>query len=335
MAAPVPSVSGGWRVSFTRGTKVSRRRSAFTLIELLVVIAILAILITLMVPAVQKVREAANRIQCLNNLKQIGLGLHNFHGVHNAFPPSGWTTAWPGNPAGKSVGWRPLILPYLEQGNLNRLYDFNVNWWESPNPIAAGFAVDTFQCPSVPARPSVMSALAQSPRPAMLFPVPIAPTDYEAIMGVNPASIDPLFYNNLNRFSVMHRDSRTRMTDILDGTSTTIMVVECAGRPLVYRQGTAYPSLANNQGIGWADSEGPFSLNGANADGSLEGCGPANGCTFAMNKKNDNEPYSFHPGGGNFLFADGRAQFIRESISLTTFAALCTRAANEVANAEQ
>lgn len=313
---------------------MSRLRSAFTLIELLVVLAILAILLALLIPAVQKVRESAARTHCLNNLKQVGIALHNFHGVHNVFPPSGWTMAGPGNAAGKHVGWRPLILPYLEQENLKRFYDFNVNWWEAPNPVAAGFAIDTFQCPSVPTRPAVMSAVAQAPRPAMLFPVAIAPTDYEAIMGVNPAAIDPLRYNSLNRFSVMHRDSRTRLTDVVDGTSNTIMVVECGARPLVYRQRTAYPNLANNQGIGWADSEGPFSLNGANLDGSLEGCTPANGCIYPMNRKNDNEPYSFHPGGGNFLFADGRAQFLAESISLSTFAALCTRAGHEVASVD-
>ncbi len=103
---------------------MDRSRPAFTLIELLVVIAIIAILIALLVPAVQKVREAAARTQCQNNLKQIGLALHNFHGAQNTFPASGWTTVGPGNPNGKAVGWRPLILPYLEREDLQRLFDF-------------------------------------------------------------------------------------------------------------------------------------------------------------------------------------------------------------------
>ena len=305
-------------------------RRAYTLIELLVVIAIIAILIALLVPAVQKVREAAARAQCQNNLKQLGLALHGFHDTYKAFPPSGYTKAGPGNPAGKYVGWRPLTLPFIEQEGLKKLYDFNANWWEGTNPTAAGVTVKIYLCPSTAGRAEVTSAVARPPRPAMTFPVPIAPTDYEAIMGVMPASIDPALYNSGNRFSVMSRDSRVRMTDVADGTSNTVMVVECSARPLVYRLRSPQPSLANDQGIGWADSEGPFSLDGASADGSQEGCTPAAGCTFAMNKKNDNEPYSFHTGGANFLFADGGVRFLAETVPLRTLAALCTRAAGEV-----
>src|SRR5262245_34072366 len=112
------------------------RRRGFTLIELLVVIAIIAFLIGLLSPAVQKIRESANRLKCQTNMKQLGLALHNFHDTYQAFPASGWTQAGPGNPAGKYVGWRPLILPFIEQENLQRLYDFNLNWWEGTNAVA-------------------------------------------------------------------------------------------------------------------------------------------------------------------------------------------------------
>ncbi|MCS6897096.1 MAG: DUF1559 domain-containing protein, partial [Nitrospira sp.] len=291
-------------------------------------------LIGLLLPAVQKVREAGNRSRCLNHLKQIGLALQSFHDTNDVFPASGWTQAGPGNPDGKYVGWRPLTLPYLEQENLQKLYDFRLHWWEGTNAVVAAVPVKIFQCPSTPNRKEVLSAIAKPPRPALTFPNPIAPTDYEAIMGVQPSSINPHlpnpWYHAGNRFSVMFRNSRTRMTDVVDGTSTTIMVLEAAARPLVYRRRTPHPALENDQGIGWADSEGPFSLDGARPDGSGEGCGPAGGCVAAMNAKNDNEPYSFHPGGGNFLFADGHVQFIRESIDLTHFAALCTKDAGEV-----
>src|SRR5262245_31353363 len=220
-------------------------RSAFTLIELLVVIAIIAILIGLLLPAVQKVRDAAARAQCQNNLKQLGLALHQFHDSNKVFPASGWTMAGPGNPAGKFVGWRPLTLPYIEQENLQKLFDFNFNWWEPPNLAAASYVVKTYQCPSAPTR-SVTSAVAKPPRPALTgITPPLATTDYEAIMGVQPASIDPVLYNANNRFSVMFRNSQVRITDVGDGTSSTIMVVECAARPLVYRNRTAMSALTN------------------------------------------------------------------------------------------
>lgn len=311
---------------------MSRPRSAFTLIELLVVIAIIGVLIGLLLPAVQRVRDAAARSRCQNNLRQLGLALHGFHNANGVFPASGWTTVGPGNPAGKYVGWRALTLPYIEQEGLQQLYNFNLNWWEGTNATAAGVMVRTYQCPSVP-RQDVMSAVAKPPRPAITFPVPVGPTDYEAIMGVQPASIDPTRYNNSNRFSVMYRNSQTRMEAISDGTSETIMVVECAGRPFVWRLKSVNPSFNNDQGIGWADSEGPFSLDGSNADGSLQGCGPAT-CSFPINKRNDNEPFSLHRDGTNVLFADGHVLFIRESVSLSTFAALCTMAAGDVASSD-
>jgi len=105
---------------------------------------------------------------------------------------------------------------------------------------------------------------------------------------------------------------------------------QCSGRPVVYRRRTSPPTVSNDQGIGWVDSEGPFSLHGASEDGWLEGCGPE--CSFTMNKRNDNEPYSFHREGANFLFADGHVRFLNESISLTLLAALVTMSAGEVEN---
>jgi prepilin-type processing-associated H-X9-DG protein/prepilin-type N-terminal cleavage/methylation domain-containing protein len=306
------------------------RRPGFSLVELLVVIGVIALLIGLLLPAVQKVRASAARMQCQNNLKQMGVALHSFHDAHNVFPASGWTQAGQGNPQGRYVGWRALTLPHLEQQNLHRLYDFSLHWWEGGNLNAATFPVSTFLCPSVPGRLEINSAVAHAPRPALTFPRPLAATDYEAIMGVQPASIDPARYNGGNRFAVMHRNSEVSFAHITDGTSSSIMVTECGGRPLVYRQQTAQPGLANDQGICWADSEGGFSLDGASADGTQEGCTPALGCTFALNKRNDNEPFSFHPGGANFLFADGHVAFLSESIPLATMAALCTLQAGEV-----
>jgi len=313
------------------------RRRGFTLIELLVVIAIIAILIGLLLPAVQKVREAAARTQCRNNLKQLGLATMNYESAYQHFPAARWRPTTPAptlNPTNRNVGWRALILPFVEQDNLRTLYDINQHWWEGNNFNAASVPVKMFECPSVPNRLSVTVAAANLPiRPAVTFPRPLAPTDYEAMMGVQ-IIVDPVLYNAGNNRSMMFQNSSVRMVEASDGTSNTIMIVEASGRPLVYRRQTAQPSIANNQGQGWIDSDGAFSLDGTNADGSTEGCGPAAGCTFAVNKRNDNEPYSFHSGGANVLYADGHVGFVHDAIPLATMAALCTRAAGEVVNVD-
>ena len=311
-------------------------RHAFTLIELLVVIAIIAILVGLMVPAVQRVREAANRLKCANNLRQIGLALHQYHGAYGFFPASGWTKAAPGNPSGKWHSWRAAVLPYAEQDNLRRIMDLNFHWWEAPNLAAVSLPVKMFECPSVPARSPVTGAVAKpSPapgRPALVFSASPAPTDYEAIQGLQPASINPHLpaprYDSANRLGVMHRDSRNDLPSVTDGTSQTVMVLECAARPVVHRAGTTIAGLANDQGIGWADNEGPFSLDGSSPQGDAEGCGTP--CHRAMNARNDNEPYAFHPAGGNSLFADGHVAFQADFIPLRVLAALCTRAGGEL-----
>ncbi|GIW94226.1 MAG: prepilin-type N-terminal cleavage/methylation domain-containing protein [Pirellulaceae bacterium] len=308
-------------------------RHGLSLVELLVAATIIGLVAALVLPGVQAARESARRTQCANNLKQIGLALHLFESSHRVFPASGWTTAGPGNPAGKYVGWRALVLPFLEQVPVEMQYDFQQHWWEEHNLHVGRIPLPIFLCPSVGGRLAVTSVVAKPPRPALLLSQPPAATDYEALMGVQPASINPHlnrpFYNASNRFAVMHRNSRTRFADILDGATGTLMVLEAAGRPTVFRAGKPQLHLANDQGIGWIDSEGGFSLDGSSADGAIEGGGPAAGSFFAMNRRNDNEPYAMHPGGIYVVFADGRVQFVSESISLLTFAALATRAGGE------
>jgi len=311
-------------------------RTGFTLIELLVVIAVIAILIMLLLPAVNAAREAARRTGCLSNARQLGMAVITFESTHRVFPASGWTQAGPGNPAGKHLGWRTMILPFVEEEGLRELYDIQNNWWDANNPVVAAVPVMLFQCPSVPNRLTVLSAVAHDSRPSMAFQNPIAPTDYEAIQGLKPSAINPHLpspiYHDKNRFAVMHRNSRVQSKHIRDGASKTVMIVECGARPAVYRNHALRTELSNDQGIGWADNEGAFSFDGANGDGSAEGCGPDKGCKVAMNRRNDNEPYSFHRGGGNFVFADGHCQFIAEEISIATFAALVTRYGREVSH---
>lgn len=310
------------------------RKRGFTLVELLVVIVIIGVLVSMLLPAVQNAREAARGVQCQNNLRQMGLALGNFESAFHVFPASGWTVASPTNPAGKFTSWKASVLPFLEQANVSADYNSRLHWWEGSNLDTASIPIPSYLCPSTPTLPPVTSAIAKSPRPALLLTKPLVRSDYDAIQGVQPASISTLLYNASNRFAVMHRNSATGYRDILDGATNTITVVEAAARPWVYRTGVFRSSLNNDQGISWADSESAFSLDGARVDGSAEGCGIANGCVRALNARNDNEPYSFHPGGIYALYADGHVQKISESIDLLTMAALCTRAAGEIANVE-
>ena len=304
-------------------------RRGMTLVELLVVIAIIGLLVALLLPAVQASREASRRTKCSNNLRQLGLGLVQFHDTYAVLPPSGWTQASPANPSETFVGWRALILPYLEQSSAYVRYDRSVHWWERTNLDLATQPMSVYQCPSAPQRAEVRSAIAKPPRPALTFPGSLAPADYEAIMGVQPV-VDPVLYASAftNR-SAMFRNSAIHFSAILDGTSNTLLVVECSSRPLVYRRRALQANEFNDQGQGWIDSEGPFSLDGSSADGSMQGVSPTT-TPVALNATNLNEPFAFHSGGANCLFADGHVSFIRESVSLLAVAALCTRQGGEV-----
>ncbi|MFM8284283.1 MAG: DUF1559 domain-containing protein [Planctomycetaceae bacterium] len=305
------------------------QRRGLSLVEVLAVVAIVGTLVGMMLPALGGSRESARQIQCRSHQRQMGLAILGFEAVHRVFPASGWTRAGPGNPHGTAMAWRTVILPYLEEDDVRTLYDPRRHWWEGTNLAVASIPIPTYVCPSTPPQDAVTIAIAKPPRPMLALTRPLARADHEAILGVQPASVDPTRYGPGNRHAVIHRNSTTRHAAITDGTSRTVMVVEAAGRPRVWRRGGARPDLTNDQGIGWIDGEGAFSLDGAAADGSLEGCGAAHGCPAALNARNDNEPWSFHPGGLHALFADGHATFIHESVALGVMAAWCTRAAGD------
>src|SRR5438105_11593956 len=146
--------NSGIRKSYKESHAMNQRRG-FTLIELLVVIAILSILIALLVPAVQKVREAASLAECKNNLKQIGLALHSYHDINKVFP-SGYVdrnldpASTPDNDLGPGWGWASFLLPYLEQDGVYKQIDFNVGVAVGSNVAVCQLPLAIFQCPSDP-----------------------------------------------------------------------------------------------------------------------------------------------------------------------------------------
>jgi prepilin-type N-terminal cleavage/methylation domain-containing protein/prepilin-type processing-associated H-X9-DG protein len=304
------------------------RRSGFTLIELLVVIAIIAILIALLVPAVQKVRAAAARAQCQNNLKQIGLGMHGYANTFKGFPPSittGNVTGAPNYPYQHS--WTATCLPFIEQTATFDLYNYNVNWNHPSNYTAVRTNLALFNCPSTPNQPRADTTIAAQP----------ACGDYSAVnaiknfVAINCFGLIGFIDKDDPRIvGAMRRDQITPFTAIADGTSNTILVAEDAGRSDFYASGfKLLGSAATGNGCngfckegGWADTGGPFSIDGSNPDGTVPGPCP-------LNCSNNSEIYGFHTDGANVLFADGSVHFLNRTINLCTLAALTTRAGNE------
>jgi len=296
---------------------MSTRRQAFTLIELLVVIAIIAILIGLLLPAVQKVREAAARAQCQNNMKQFGLALHNYAGVNdNKLPASRITVGG----VSKFRSWTPIVLAYVEQDNVGRLWDNTIKWNTGTNLTTSQVVFKIFKCPSAPdSRRQAGSVL-------------LGPGDYGSVNAIRRR-----FYtaNGVPNFpipgsgagdealGVLQKEFDTPILAITDGTSNSIMLAEDSGRPNLYRKGQ--DTGANTaDGWGWADPDTGFSVDGVQANLITTG-----GTCF-MNCTNDSEFYSFHSGGINVTMADGSVRFIRSTISAATLAALVTANSGDI-----
>jgi prepilin-type N-terminal cleavage/methylation domain-containing protein/prepilin-type processing-associated H-X9-DG protein len=317
------------------------RSRGFTLIELLVVIAIIAVLIGLLLPAVQKVREAAARAKCENNLKQLGLALHNYAGSNGYFPTSNRTSPT----AAVRFAWTTQALPYFEQDNLARGYDFTVNWDDPKNLPVTSQTINILVCPSNPIP-------GQRDGDQQLVPnwVPVvATTDYGPITSVHP-QLASLYPNQIpqtaqEQLGFLARNTRPTFNDVPDGASNTILIAESTARPTVYRLGVAQgdpngsPPVRVNGG-GWARAASDFDLKGSSTDGaSFPGPCPIN-CTNGKDVGNTypdpvfgtngtGETFSFHTGGANILFGDGSVRFVRGSIDIVTYAALVTRAGGE------
>ena len=313
------------------------RRQGFTLIELLVVIAIIAVLIGLLLPAVQKVRAAAARLQCQNNLKQIGLAMHNYESSYSSWPAqsTGPTTPTAGTlPAGS---WMTKILPYIEQGNVYQLYNPNLDWYDPANQTAVNTHIATLFCPvsdQTRAGFEYTRFTISTPR----FFLNGAPTDYTNVGGVGTALVASLTPPPADPTGILGTQP-VRILQVTDGLSNTVLVTECANRPqlwqlnqLVSQLPPPVPWSSSSDmpfvtGGVWASHLKGFLIDGAGFDGRTNG-GPC-----AMNCSNDNEVYSLHSGGANFLLADGSVHFITETISIQTLAALSTRAGGETITA--
>lgn len=301
------------------------RYRGFTLIELLVVIAIIAILIALLLPAVQSAREAARRTQCKSNMHQLAIAFHNYHDVHSMFPFSS-TRRRPRH------NWGAFILPHIEQSNVWRIYDFDKHWFDPVNEEAIKTQIPVFKCPSVPGRGSKLDRV----RTGILA----APSDYSP-----PTRLTPIFIESANlQFrspeGALMPGECVPISEILDGTSQTILLMECAGRPDHWIRGKRGPDESSPghgnfpviggrvRGAGWADHVNSIPLHSFTRDG-LRVPGPS-----LINATNNNEPFSFHPGGVNTAFCDGSVRFVEESIDPTVLAALVTRMGGEVISAD-
>ncbi len=294
----------------------------FTLVELLVVIAIIGILLALLLPAVQMTREAARRTSCQNNLKQVGLALHNYHDTVGGFPPANVSVP-------RRHNWLPFVLPYLEQENLFDVYRWDFDWDDPANQPAVNTLLQVLRCPSAPGGADRIDRVRDG--------ITAATSDYAPPTAVAPVLVQAgLVPPTPNRNGVLNPSRSVRIADVRDGTSNTLVIAEDAGRPEFWTSQGRGPEnnvpgggnlpVINGRvmGAGWADRSNSIPLHGFTHDGlSVPGPCPIN-CT------NNNEAFSFHPGGVDVVFTDGGVRFLAETLSIRIYAALITRAGGEV-----
>jgi len=273
----------------------NRTRPGFTLIELLVVIAIIAILIGLLLPAVQKVREAAARSKCTNNLKQLGIGLHAYHDVNNGFP-AGWKTKGVSNDPNGYWGWSVALLPFVEQQNLYNQLNPNTQTLKAAFQTQLGALqtpLSVFMCPSDTVaplnnnRPFTQMVSGQS--------VQIAISNYPGNGGNNGDT------------GIIQADRQIRFADLVDGTSNTLAVGERKSKD------GAFAALW----VGFSDASGETDGGSNGAQGCVRGYTyyrMPDGATNTGVTAPDLAFSSMHPNGANFALCDGSVRYISNSI---------------------
>lgn len=339
--------------------------SGFTLVELLVVIAIIGVLVGLLLPAVQSAREAARRMSCQNNLKQIGLSLHNFESTFKYFPPARVDAA-PGfpvtemgvpAPASGTIQHGPgiFILPFIEQQNVYNLYDLKQTWSSTANAAAIRTQISTFLCPSAPdtnrldtgnnpgstAAPRWTAAVSDyTLANGMNGRLGLAPYNrMPSIPGYNPSSpaTDATQYVG----AILPMSTISSFTTGMSppfynarSKSTIGSITDGTSNTLAWVEDAGRPFLyrgraqianARSSGAGWADPDSEFWVDGFTTDG-LTSLGPC-----PMNCVNNNELYGFHTGGSQVVMCDGSVRFLSQNISVPVLAAAISAKLGEVA----
>jgi len=321
------------------------QRCAFTLIELLVVIAIIGLLAALLLPAVQTARESARRTQCTNNLKQIGIALHDYHDVVGRFPPAyvvSPSTNLPMGPpdpntgdTGPGYGFLMLSLRYQEQGALYATFNTNLACWSPANAVPAATIVPTYICPSATnMNPNPYNVIDASGNTLAVF----ARANYVGVAGrYSPWQqyYDPGMDLTQICDGVLYRNSRTRLADIRDGTSQTLMVSEK----------TPYHSDSTWVGVvpgGVTNPTPMFAFVGPDPSASQVNVhtGPTPLEHPPVIKPpcqplaNTDEVWAEHSDGANVLLCDGSVRFVSKDINVLTWSRMGTRAANDIINSE-
>jgi prepilin-type N-terminal cleavage/methylation domain-containing protein/prepilin-type processing-associated H-X9-DG protein len=293
---------------------LARSPQAVTLIELLVVVAIIAILIALLLPAVQGIRESAARAQCSNNLKQIGLAMHNYHDRNGALPP-GYTSKdkADGTDGGPGWGWAAYLLDDLEQGNQARQLDFTSGIHSAVDTVRTQ-VLAVYLCPS----DSVMEPFTVMNNNNMAI-TDVGPSHYVAMFGGGDMPIQ----QNAIGDGIFYRNSKTRLSEVSDGLSNTLLVGE-RGSNLARATwtGAAPTGIVPGAPPALPAGETPALTLGNTSDSAG---------TYLPNSLQSVTGYSsFHPGLVQFLFGDGSVRPIRDAVSPSTWKSLGTRAGGEI-----
>jgi prepilin-type N-terminal cleavage/methylation domain-containing protein/prepilin-type processing-associated H-X9-DG protein len=293
-------------------------RVGFTLVELLVVLAIIGTLVGLLLPAVQRAREAANRVSCGNNLKQIGLALHGYHDSKGSFP-AGYLCRVQADPVKTSPGWgwASLLLPYLEQESLYRQINLDVPVEDPTHAAVRTTVLGVFICPS-----DYHTGVFDVPVSGGA-PVQAATNSYAASFGTKEIDDDPGGGDGM-----FFRNSRVRFTDVADGTSNTLAVGE---RPALFTQ-TPWAGAANG-GTARVTPGAPTTSTGVEAAPVLALAHTGSHSVAAADADPD-DFFTPHAGAALFLFADGSVRPVKKDVPQAVLRALSTRAGGEYVNAD-